>query len=278
MSSPHASLPGWSVRGLIVKSNDELLQEQFAVGLIGEFDRIFRFARLPLRLTPYRILATSPTSGFIEVVPDAKSLDSVKKTTGPNYISLAGFFRQRYGGPASVSFHRARRNFVQSLAAYSVVSYLLQLKDRHNGNILLHANGALIHIDFGFLLSNSPGKNLGFETAPFKLTGEWVDLMGGVGSPWFRYYSTLVIRGFQEARRHRDKLLLVALATYRGVGGQLPCFRAGEQTLTALRQRFQPDMSHQQAARFAASLIDASIDNWRTGAYDCYQRCCLGIL
>ena len=49
------------------------------------------------------------------------------------------------------------------------------------------ANGSIVHIDFGFLLSNSPGKNMGFEAAPFKLTSEWVELMGGVGSPW--YYS-----------------------------------------------------------------------------------------
>ena len=229
-----------------------------------------------------------------------------------------------------MSFHRARRNFVQSLAGYSIISYLLQLKDRHNGNILLHANGSIIHIDFGFLLSNSPGKvrvhardgtppctraslvepittlaaqrtiaaqhsarirtptdhpsrpptplpplarlvaqNMGFEAAPFKLTGEWVELMGGIGSPWFRYYRTLVVRGFQEARRHRDKLLLIAQATYKGVGGSFPCFRAGEHTLEALRQRFQPDMTPQQYARFASNLIDNSLDNWRTGAYDC---------
>ena len=42
-----------------------------------------------------------------------------------------------------------------------------------------------VHIDFGFLLSNSPGKNIGFESAPFKLTREWVDVMGGTASPWF---------------------------------------------------------------------------------------------
>jgi phosphatidylinositol 4-kinase len=276
-TSPYANLPGWALHAFIVKSNDELLQEQFAVSLIREFDRIFRHCRLPLRLRPYRILATSPTTGLIEVVPNAKSLDSVKKSTA-NYYSLADFFRRRYGGASSVSFHRARRNFVQSLAAYSVVSYLLQLKDRHNGNILLHANGSVIHIDFGFLLSNSPGKNMGFEAAPFKLTGEWVELMGGIGSPWFRYYRTLVVRGFQEARRHRDKVLLIVHAAYRGVGGSFPCFRAGESTVEAMRQRFQPDMTQQQYARYAANLIDNALDNWTTGAYDCYQRCCLGIL
>ena len=36
----------------------------------------------------------------------------------------------------------------------------------------------MIHIDFGFILSNSPGKNIGFETSPFKLTNEYVEVRG----------------------------------------------------------------------------------------------------
>lgn len=39
--------------------------------------------------------------------------------------------------------------------------------------------GHLVHIDFGFLLTNSPGAGLNFEKAPFKLTNEFVRVMGG---------------------------------------------------------------------------------------------------
>jgi phosphatidylinositol kinase/protein kinase (PI-3 family) len=96
------------------------------------------------------------------------SIDGAKKASKLN--TLGEFFHMTYGTERSRPFKRARKAFVESLAGYSLFCFLIQVKDRHNGNILVDSVGHLIHIDFGFMISNSPGKGINFEQAPFKLT------------------------------------------------------------------------------------------------------------
>ena len=114
---------------------------------------------------------------------------------------------QTYGITNSGRFARAQRAFIRSLAGYSVVTYLLQIKDRHNGNILVDRDGHLIHIDFGFMLSNSPGGNMGFEAAPFKFPLDYVEVLGGLESQGWKEFKRLFKEGFEAARKHSDSLI-----------------------------------------------------------------------
>jgi phosphatidylinositol kinase/protein kinase (PI-3 family) len=70
----------------------------------------------------------------------------------------------------------------------------------------LDREGHLVHIDFGFMLSNSPG-NLGFEAAPFKLPLEYVEVLGGADSENYREFKRLFKDGFEAARKHCDRIV-----------------------------------------------------------------------
>ncbi|OQS03164.1 phosphatidylinositol kinase (PIK-J), partial [Thraustotheca clavata] len=260
-TSPWGHLPSWRLLPVIVKSNDDLRQEQFASQLIRQFYQVFREAKLPVFLRPYDVIATSPTAGLVEAIADTISLDSLKRNH-PNFVSLADFFESRFGEPTSSSGQAARKAFVESMAAYSIVCYLLQIKDRHNGNILLDAEGHLIHIDFGFMLGNNPGQ-VHFESAPFKLTGDFVELMGGPRSASFRRFRSLCVRSFLVARKYRYRITLLAEMMIAG-NEDLPCFAGDPRgTIDRLAERFRPELSVSECEDFVHQLIDMSLDNWR---------------
>ena len=86
---------------------------------------------------------------------DITTLNSLFEKLHTKKMTLRQFFDRVYPNPA-----QARRNFMRSLAGYSILTYFMQVKDRHNGNILLSRDGSIIHIDFGFFLSNAPGKGV----------------------------------------------------------------------------------------------------------------------
>ena len=48
---------------------------------------------------------------------------------------LLDLFVGKYGGKHTITFQQARLNFIQSMAAYSVACYILQIKNRRNGNV-----------------------------------------------------------------------------------------------------------------------------------------------
>lgn len=182
---------------------------------------------------------------------------------------------QTFGSPDSDTFQRARLCFAESLAAYSLATYLLQIKDRHDGNILLDREGHLVHIDFGFMLSNSPGY-VGFESAPFKLTPEYVELLGGLHSPEFARFKELLFQGFLELRKHHERIIVLVEGMLRD--SRLPCFHAGEAALAHLRQRFHVALTEGQLRQVIERLVISSAFNVFTKLYDTFQYYSNGVL
>ena len=178
----------------------------------------------------------------------------------------------------SARYRAAQRRFTESMAGYSLVCYFLQIKDRHNGNILCDSEGHIIHIDFGFMLSTSPAE-LGFESAPFKLSQELVDVMRDVDGPGaaeaegaaavsptvraaaangegegvalaannFSYFESLCVQGFLAARKQYHRLALQLHNAKEGP--ELPCFlggmTGGQTVLEDFRERFVLAMTDQ---------------------------------
>lgn len=206
-TSPYGWMKNWDLVSVIVKTGADLRQEAFACQLIQVCHRIWVDAGVPVWVKLMRILVTGESSGLIETITNGVSLHSLKRSltlasieSGVNprrrFATLKDHWVKTFGKPTSEPYRAAVDAFKRSLAAYSMISYILQLKDRHNGNVLIDNEGHIIHIDFGFMLSNSPG-SVGFEAAPFKLTWEYVDVLGGVESPDFDDFKTLCKQAFQ---------------------------------------------------------------------------------
>ena len=262
----------------IIKTNEDLRQEQFATQLINEFYQIFQITKSHCWLNTYEIISTGNNSGLVEMVNDSLSLDQLKQKT--NGISLNDFYKMYFNGPNSKLYEIAMENLCQSLAGYSLVCYFLQIKDRHNGNILIDVNGHIIHIDFGFLLSNAPGKGLKFENAPFKLTNDFVDCLGGTEGKYFKKFTQYLYEGFYNIHKHRNKIIILVEMMWCGHGTGLPCFENQDQTISDLKERLSPpnckkdsngNIEEKDCFNLVNELISQSVDNWRTKCYDWFQ-------
>ena len=213
------------------------------------------------------------------MVNNSLSLDQLKQKL--NNISLRDFYINYWGKGHTQSheYKNAMNNFVASLAGYSLVCYFLQIKDRHNGNILIDNEGHLTHIDFGFLLSNAPGKGLKFENAPFKLSRDMVDCLGGINGDYFDNFRKLLKKGFLAVYKHRKKIIILVEMMWCGHGRNLDCFEKGQEAINELKSRLAPRecKKKKDLLKFVDRLIEQSVDNWRTKWYDIFQYYVQGI-
>ena len=124
----------------IFKKGDDLRQDQLAIQIISLMDRLLRKENLDLKLTPYRILATTSAAGAVQFIPSI-ALQVAKNKYGGNYI----LDYLRANNPDKKAEYGVRPeamdNYIKSCAGYCVITYLLGVGDRHLDNLLLTPDG-----------------------------------------------------------------------------------------------------------------------------------------
>jgi phosphatidylinositol 4-kinase len=241
----------------IFKVGDDCRQDVLALQMIAAFRGIFNNVGLDIYVFPYRVTATAPGCGVIDVLPNSISRDMLGREA---VNGLYDYFISKYGNEDSLRFQEARSNFVKSMAAYSIISFLLQFKDRHNGNIMIDDAGHILHIDFGFCFDIAPG-GVKFERAPFKLTTEMMAVMGGsTEHQSFKWFEELCVKAFLASRQYTEKLSQLVLLM---MDSGLPCFKP--ETIQHFKERFVLEKSEREAAEFMKTLIKRSYSSYSTG-------------
>ncbi|KAM0688590.1 phosphatidylinositol-4- kinase [Conglomerata obtusa] len=247
------------IKYLIFKAGDDCRQDMLALQLITLFKDIFESCKLDLFLFPYKVIATGNETGIIEVIPNAITRDQMGREKINNLVE---YFEYKYGFKESIEFKEAADNFVKSLAGYSLVTYFLNIKDRHNGNIMVDDKGHIIHIDFGFMFEIYPGIDI---EIPLKLTKEVYDLL--MMSNLFDKYNELMIKGFFALRRN-SKDIIFLVDSFKD--SELPCYKKG--AVDNFIARFKFNLNDDEAKTFLKSMISSSVRKLRTWVYDKFQE------
>ncbi|XP_061932147.1 phosphatidylinositol 3-kinase catalytic subunit type 3 isoform X2 [Apis cerana] len=234
----------------IFKHGDDLRQDQLILQTIALMDKLLRRENLDLKLTPYRVLATSTRHGFLQFI-ESTTVAEVLASEG----SILSFFRKHHpseNGPYGV-VPEVMDTYVRSCAGYCIITYVLGVGDRHLDNLLLTTSGKLFHIDFGYILGRDP-KPL---PPPMKLSKEMVEAMGGVGSEHYHEFRKQCYTAFLHLRRHANLILnLFSLM----VDASVPDIALEpDKAVKKVQDKLRLDLSDEEAVHYVHSLLDLSV-------------------
>ena len=148
---------------LVMKIGDDLRQDQLALSAMGMFNQIWLEAgvmyttaanrRVPVEAPLYRVTAAGQSKGFVEMLANALPVDDVHgaESRGNN------------------DWKACSDILPSSVAAFAIIC-CLNVKDRHEGNMVVVDGQKLANIDFGWL---EEGPTLGPKALGLGDTGEF---------------------------------------------------------------------------------------------------------
>ena len=123
----------------------------------------------------------------------------------------------------------------------------------------------MIHIDFSFILSSSPG-NMNFERAPFKLTSDYIELMEGRDSDIFAHFRLLFFLGLKFLRKYKKEIMDTVIMMSHC---QMKCFEKFDQE--AMARRFHDTATDEELEVIVDRIMDDAYSSYTTSSYDKYQ-------
>ncbi|KAI0013800.1 phosphatidylinositol 3-kinase [Xylariaceae sp. FL0662B] len=240
---------------IIFKTGDDLRQDQLVIQIITLMDQLLQKENLDLKLSPYKILATSTSAGASQFIPSQTFAAMAYKYR--NNPALA-YLRQH--NPDERAYLGVRKEtldtFVKSCAGYCVITYILGVGDRHLDNLLLAPDGHFFHADFGFILGRDPKP---FAPA-VKLSKEMADAMGGSSPPSEQYlqFKQYCFLAFAALRKSSNLILnLFSLMVHANI----PDIKIEpDKAVFKVKERFHLELNEEDAIRNLDGIMEDSLN------------------